>query len=257
MKVWLVLFGILLELDHTLVRVLLQKSSCVRHRQPCRTQRGCGLFNERTALTADDDSDTHLSASDVIMNGNGKRKKKEKDGWIQTFAWAQTRYGQCRSSPSSPSYCSLCHTYAAASPSSWREDAASARSSETLVVCQPSCSCLVGNANNMSAWGSHPLLVYETRWWWGGARQQVPSLLTPATHSMLPTCHHIFTLLVFPRDHLELNAGVSHSVVSAGKMKQQGILTPTLWTWLKHELRGRKHKETSKNVGASRDPLTF
>lgn len=43
---------------------------------------------ERTALTADDGSDTHLSASDtshVKINGNGKQKKKEKHEWIRTF----------------------------------------------------------------------------------------------------------------------------------------------------------------------------
>lgn len=45
-------------------------------------------------------------------------------------------------------------------------------------------------------------------------------LLTPATNSVLATCHHIFTLLVLPRDHLKLNAGVSHSMISTGKTKQ-------------------------------------
>lgn len=44
-------------------------------------------------------------------------------------------------------------------------------------------------------------------------------LLTPATHSVLATCHHIFTLLVLPRDHLKLNASVSHSMISTGKTK--------------------------------------
>lgn len=43
------------------------------------------------------------------------------------------------------------------------------------------------------------------------------ALLTPATHSVLPTRHHIFTLLVLPRDHLEFYAGVSHPMVSMGK----------------------------------------
>lgn len=37
MKVWLVLFGILLELDHTLVRVLLQKIGCFKHHDTCQT----------------------------------------------------------------------------------------------------------------------------------------------------------------------------------------------------------------------------
>lgn len=43
------------------------------------------------------------------------------------------------------------------------------------------------------------------------------NLLTPATHGVLPTGHHIFTLLVFPRNHLKLNARVSHSMVSKWK----------------------------------------
>lgn len=36
---------------------------------------------------------------------------------------------------------------------------------------------------------------------------------------MFPTCHHIFTLLVLPRDHLKFNAGVPHPVVSAVRNK--------------------------------------
>lgn len=52
--------------------------------------------------------------------------------------------------------------------------------------------------------------------------------LTPAAHGVFPTRHHIFTLLVFPRDDLKLNAGVSHSMVSTGEVKQSLI-------WSAHE----------------------
>lgn len=47
--------------------------------------------------------------------------------------------------PSWPFCCSLFHTYGAESPSFWREDEASAVSSEMRVACQPSCSCLASD----------------------------------------------------------------------------------------------------------------
>lgn len=48
---------------------------------------------------------------------------------------------------------------------------------------------------------------------------------------MLPTRHHVFALLVFPRDHLKFNAGVSHSVVSARKTLKKHIAR-----YIKHTL---------------------
>ena len=39
-------------------------------------------------------------------------------------------------------------------------------------------------------------------------------VLTPAADGVLPTGHHILALLVLPGDHLKLDAGVPHPVVS-------------------------------------------
>lgn len=97
----------------------------------------------------------------AIMNVNAQHNKRRKINKSKLFHDHRsfTVSGKRWDLPSWPSYCSLCHTYAAASPSSWREDEASARSSEMLVVCQPSCSCLVANVHNMSVKASCTLLV--------------------------------------------------------------------------------------------------
>ena len=101
------------------------------------------------------------------------------------------------------------------SPSSSHGDEASAKSSETLAVCQPSCFYLVVNVHIAS------VKAYVTNLQKNNLRKDTAfdSLLTPATNSVLPTGHHIFTLLVFPRNHFKFNAGVSHSMVSMGKTK--------------------------------------
>lgn len=115
--------------------------------------------------------------------------------------------------PSWPSCCSLCRTCAAASPSSSRGDEASAGSSGRPAACRPACSYLAKRTPTTQQVKLLPgwLLVCV----WGDESQ-----LTPAAHSVLPTCHHIFTLLVFPRNHLKFDAGVSHSVVSVKKWKK-------------------------------------
>lgn len=113
MKVWLVLFGILLELDHTLVRVLLQN----------RCNRWTASQYLKTILNQNQSSKCTVK---VTVNRQ----------WWKLSIW---------SLPSWPFCCSLFHTYGAESPSSWREDEASAVSSEMRVACQPSCSCLASD----------------------------------------------------------------------------------------------------------------
>lgn len=122
----------------------------------------------------------------------------------------------CRIVPSSPSCCSLCRTCAARSPSSSREDAASAGSSGTPAASPPSYSCLEMKRKRRPLRKPHfhwrPLWVAR---WVGGKGW----LLTPSTHGVLAACHDVFTLLVLPWDHLKLDAGVTHSMVSAGEKR--------------------------------------
>lgn len=47
-----------------------------------------------------------------------------------------------------------------------------------------------------------------------------PPSLTPASHGVFPTRHHVLALLVLPGDHLKLYAGVSHPMVSAVESDQ-------------------------------------
>ena len=46
---------------------------------------------------------------------------------------------------------------------------------------------------------------------WGGVVQ-----LTPPSHGVFATRHDVFALLVLARDHLKLDAGVAHPMVSTG-----------------------------------------
>lgn len=132
-------------------------------------------------------------------------------------------------SPSWPSCCSLCRTFAAMSPSSSHGGEASVRSSETLVVCQPSCSYLVtktadvqntllkntcvANSFDLNKECRHVLSFLADIKGWGLV------LLTPPSNGMFPTSHNVFTLLVFSWDHLKLDAGVPHPMVSATNSK--------------------------------------
>lgn len=141
--------------------------------------------------------------------------------------------------PSLPSYCSLVHTFSAVNPSSSHVDEASARSFEKPVVCQPFYFYLVVTTIHQFRAGSVVLftdsrakcnsssvsLKHTQDFIWQvhqrssavAAYVSTPAILTPASHSVLSTRHHIFTLLVFPGDHLKFNAGVSHSMVSTVK----------------------------------------
>lgn len=53
-----------------------------------------------------------------------------------------------------------------------------------------------------------------------GGRRRKSWILTPAAHRVLPTRHDVLALLVLPWDHLKLDAGVSHPVVSGGEAEQ-------------------------------------
>lgn len=52
------------------------------------------------------------------------------------------------------------------------------------------------------------------------ATNEEPPSLTPASHGVFPTRHHVLALLVLPGDHLKLYAGVSHPMVSAVESDQ-------------------------------------
>lgn len=130
MKVWLVLFGILLELDHTLVGALLQKISCSKFWELC-------LYHEPSSSIV-----PSILRCFFFWCSTQTLKHVSK---VSSLLCTKFLSG---SLPSSPSYCFLCRTCAAVSPSSWREDEASARFSGMLVVCLPSCSCLVTNVQN-------------------------------------------------------------------------------------------------------------
>lgn len=166
MKVWLVLFGILLELNHTLVRVLLQKirrfkshADMLAWWQPtfiisilmftCHwsfTDEAGSEVNKAVWATLQLNWPDNFWVKTVKMQVTLMRCWKTQWFNVDNVDVSMTKQAlQCERSllPSWPSYCSLSHTCAAVSPSSWRGDEASARSSEMLVVCQPSCSCLV------------------------------------------------------------------------------------------------------------------
>ena len=56
--------------------------------------------------------------------------------------------------------------------------------------------------------------------------ERVRVVLTPATDGVLPTGHHILALLVLPGDHLKLDAGVPHPVVSMATERQFNLHVP-------------------------------
>ena len=55
-------------------------------------------------------------------------------------------------------------------------------------------------------------------------------LLTPPSHGVFATRHDVFALLVLARDHLKLDAGVAHPMVSAGT-RATGVTTEFTMMW--------------------------
>lgn len=135
--------------------------------------------------------------------------------WIKPnfFPWPQTLYDTCWRGylPSWPSYCSLCRTCAAVSPSSWRGDEASARSSEMLVVCQPSCSCLVANVQNMSFKATCLLLVCKRH----GHLNQHP-LQRHTLMGWVSPCGYIYGLWSTYTSHAQYASHKSSHIHSSG-----------------------------------------